>query len=213
MKKQNLVSWLKSIFFLVIIILLVVCYPEINNYYSNAEKIIADANEYGPLIYMVLMIFAILISPIPASPLAIISGSLFGVWNGLLYTLISATIGAVIAFTLARFFLRDWIDKKFSRTRFYKELVTKNNKDIAYLVFFTRLVPHISFDVVSYLAGITNINIFIFALVTFLGMIPIVFIEIFFGSFLKQYLIFIIIIILFVTLIYYLKEVITKKIV
>ena len=72
-------------------------------------------------------------------------------------------------------------------------------------------MPQVSFDLVSYAAGLTRINVVAFAIVTFIGMIPIVFLLSFFGSLIQPFLpiVFIIISIFFVLYIVYL--VLNKK--
>ena len=114
------------------------------------------------------MILAILVSPIPASPLVIVAGMTFGPFSGMIYTLIGATIGAVLAFSLSRFFLRDYFKRNFENNRLYQKLKGKDNKNIMFIVFISRLMPQVSFDLVSYFACLTGINILIFTIATFL---------------------------------------------
>ncbi len=66
-------------------------------------------------------------------------------------------------------------------TEIYFKLEGKSNQDIALIVFFTRLMPQVSFDIVSYATGLTSLNIFSFSIATFLGMIPMVSLYSFFG--------------------------------
>ena len=63
----------------------------------------------------------------------------------------------------------------------------KSGRQIALFVLISRLLPYVSFDIVSYLAGLTSLRLSIFALVTFLGMIPIVIVLSFFGYALQAY--------------------------
>jgi len=196
---------------LIFILIAILFFSKINSLYNNGESIIKNSGNAAGLIYILMMIVAILIAPIPSSPLAIIGGALFGPWLGMIYTLIGATIGATLAFLIARFFLRDYLSKKLEQNKFYLKIKGKKEKNIARIIFITRLMPHISFDVVSYAAGLTRLNVFTFAIVTFLGMIPIVFLLSFFGSLIQPFLpiVFIIISIFFVLYIVYL--VLNKK--
>lgn len=50
------------------------------------------------------------------------------------------------------------------------------------IVFITRLAPFISFDVISYAAGLTKLTLFRFTLATLMGIIPISFILAHLGS-------------------------------
>ena len=186
-----------KLFLLVLIVAIIaISFPKLTGYYANAEGLMKDSS-YGPLIYIILMILAILVVPIPASPLAITSGVVFGALRGLIYTLIGAILGALLAFSISRFFFREYFQKHFEDNEIYKKLKGKGNKRIAYFVFITRLMPQVSFDLVSYLAGLTRINFFVFIIATFLGMLPIVFILTFAGALLKPFQIMILFFLMF----------------
>lgn len=171
----------------ILIITLLLFLPDIFTLYENTENILKNS-PVSPIFYSLLMIIAILVSPIPASPLAILAGSLYGPFLGMVYTLISATIGAMLAFLIARFFLKDSAGRWLEKHEWFRKIEGKDSKNIALIVFATRLMPQISFDLVSYAAGLTSINIFVFALATLIGMIPIVFLLSFFGSFISPYM-------------------------
>jgi len=181
-------KYAKLIALMVLLVVVVFLFPKINNLYNDLGGIIESSGNLAPVVYVILMILAILISPIPSSPLTIIGGAVFGPLWGMVYTLIGATIGAVLAFLIARFFLREFISKKLERNKFYNKIKGKKEGNLAKIILITRLMPHVSFDIVSYAVGLTNLNVFTFAIVTILGMIPIVFLLSFFGSLIQPYL-------------------------
>ncbi|NCN98608.1 hypothetical protein COU62_02030 [Candidatus Pacearchaeota archaeon CG10_big_fil_rev_8_21_14_0_10_35_219] len=181
-------KYVKLIALVALLIAVVFLFPQINNIYNDVERIIESSGNVAPFVYIILMILAILISPIPSSPLAIIGGIFFGPFLGMLYTLIGATIGAVLAFLIARFFLGDYISKRLERNKFYQKIKGKKERNIAKIILITRLMPHVSFDIVSYAAGLTSLNVLTFALITFIGMMPIVFLLSFFGFLIQPYL-------------------------
>jgi len=185
----------KLIILVVLLVVVIFLLPQINILFTDVERIIENSGNFAPIVYIALMILAILISPIPSSPLTFLGGIFFGSFLGMIYSLIGGTIGAVLAFLIARFFLRGFVSKKLERNGIYQKLKGKEEKNIAIIIFVTRLMPHVSFDVVSYVAGLTNLNLFTFAFVTFIGMIPIVFLLSFFGFLIQPYLSIILIII------------------
>ncbi len=124
----------------------------------------------GPLLIIVLMAGAIVMSPIPSAPIAIASGLVYGHSWGTLYILIGAEIGALIAFTIARLVGYNIMQKRFGDTIKYKFL--NSGKHLMIAVFVSRLIPFISFDIVSYAAGLTKISYFQFAMATFFGILP-----------------------------------------
>lgn len=171
----------------VLVFLAVLFFTMLTEMYQQAEDALKSAGAFAPLLYMLLMIGAILISPIPSLPLAILAGALFGPWKGMLYTLVGATLGAMAAFALARFFLYDTLKKRLHTFHWYRVLEKTEEQKIAYVIGITRLLPQVSFDLVSYAAGLTSVSMRAFALATFLGMIPIVALLSFFGALLQPY--------------------------
>jgi len=185
----------KLIILVVLLVVVIFLLPQINILFTDVERIIENSGNFAPIVYIALMILAILISPIPSSPLTVLGGIFFGSFLGMIYSLIGGTIGAVLAFLIARFFLRGFVSKKLERNGIYQKLKDKEEKNIAIIIFVTRLMPHVSFDVVSYAAGLTNLNLFTFAFVTFIGMIPMVYLLSFFGFLIQPYLSIILIIV------------------
>jgi len=209
--KDKTKKQIKLIALVILLVAVALSFSEISGIYKNVEKIIGSSGNVAPFVYILLMIFAILISPIPASPLAILGGTFFGPFLGMLYTLIGATTGAVLAFLLARFFLRGYISRKLEKNKFYQKIKGKKDKNIAKIIFITRLMPHVSFDIVSYAAGLTNLSVPTFAFVTFVGMVPIVFMLSFFGSLVQPYLPIILVVIGIFFILYLLHLVLRKN--
>jgi len=198
MKNQDKI---KIAFLFLMILLLVIFFPQISSIYQNTETLLQDST-IAPILYGTLMILAILIAPIPASPLAIIAGSVFGPFLGMFYTLISATIGAMLAFLIGRFLLKDSLGKKLEQNKTFKRFEGKDNKNIVILVFLTRLMPQVSFDLVSYAAGLTSVNLWAFTLATLIGLIPIVFLLSFFGSVIAPFINIILLVLLIAFILY-----------
>lgn len=135
---------------------------------------------WGPVAIITLMTGAIVWSPIPSAPIAMAAGAAYGHIWGTVYILIGAELGALIAFVLARWLGHDvitkWIGNKVSLDRFDSQNL------LMALVFVTRLLPFISFDIISYAAGLTSMAVWRFALATLAGIIPASFLLAHFGS-------------------------------
>ncbi len=138
------------------------------------------AGVYGPLLVMALMAGAIVANPIPSAPIALAAGLAYGhLWGGL-YVVIGAVTGAMIAFTIARLvgyeILFRWFGEKL------KVGLLGSQNALTSIVFVSRLLPFISFDIVSYAAGLTEITWWRFTLATTAGIIPTSFLLAHFGS-------------------------------
>lgn len=137
---------------------------------SDAERGLSQSGAWAPVLFSLLMIAGILVAPIPTSPLTLMAPKLFGVWGGLAISLMSATIGAAIAFLVARRLGERLLDR-YPEYRKWRELLPADLT--AFAVFLLRLPPSPTFDAVSYLAGLTSISLWQFLVATFLGMIPV----------------------------------------
>ena len=98
------------------------------------------------------------------------AGALFGLLQGVILVSFASTIGAFLAFLVARFLLHDKFQEKFSN-----RLVTVNEKvkrEGAYYLFFLRLVPIFPFFLINILMALTPIRASLFYWVSQAGMLP-----------------------------------------
>jgi uncharacterized membrane protein YdjX (TVP38/TMEM64 family) len=149
----------------------------------SPEKIegwLQRAGVAAPLLYMGVMALAIVVTPIPSLPLDIAAGAFFGPLPGTLYSALGALGGSVISFLIARLLGRDLV-KRILRGHI-SFCPRCSDKILTKVVFLSRLIPVVSFDVVSYGAGLTAMSLWKFALATFIGMLPLTFIYNTFGS-------------------------------
>ena len=147
---------------------------------ARIEALLESIGPLAPLIYMAVMAVTAVIIPIPGPPLFVIAGAIFGPVMGTVYAVVGSVAGAVIAFLLARFLGRDFVESLVG-----KQVVICcecSEGLLAKIVFFSRLLPLISFDVVSYGAGLTRMSLRSFTLATLLGLLPMTFIYHGFGS-------------------------------
>ena len=154
----------------------------INTFFNqeSLQQIINNYGQWGPLLIIIFMSGAIVMSPLPSAPIALASGAAFGHTWGTIYILIGAELGAIIAFSMARMLGYDVMKRRFGNRIKFKWLQSDNNLMLA--VGISRLIPFISFDVVSYAAGLTSLGYMRFAFATLLGIIPASFLLAHFGS-------------------------------
>ena len=131
---------------------------------------LSQAGPSAPFLFMGLMAVAVIISPIPSLPLDIAAGAAFGPFLGAAYAVLGAELGAIVSFLIGRAVGREVLTRLLRMNIAFCE--TCSDHHLAVFVFLSRLLPIFSFDLISYGAGLTNMSLRIFALVTFLGMIP-----------------------------------------
>lgn len=140
---------------------------------------LASTGRLAPFLFMGVMALTVA-SPLPSLPLDIAAGAFFGPWLGTLYSATGALGGALISFGLARFLGRGFIERFLSG---HINFCTPcSDRLLTSVILLTRLVPVVSFDLVSYGAGLTKISLKRFCLATFLGMLPLTFVYNSFGS-------------------------------
>ncbi len=147
---------------------------------QSLQEFVLRLDGWGPLLVILIMSGAIVMSPIPSAPIALVSGAAYGHTWGTIYVLIGAEIGAIMAFTIARMLGHEVMHRRFGDKIHIKWLQSENNMML--VVGLSRLLPFISFDVVSYAAGLTSLSYWRFALATLLGIIPASFVLAHYGS-------------------------------
>lgn len=127
---------------------------------------------FGPLAMIALMVLAIVVSPIPSGPIAVAAGALYGATGGAIVSIVGAEIGALIAFSVSRYFGYKAIRR--SQNPVMKFIaVPRSQLKLMGIVFVSRLIPFISFDAISYATGVTNLSFCRFAIATGLGVVPV----------------------------------------
>ncbi|MDP1716470.1 MAG: VTT domain-containing protein, partial [Burkholderiales bacterium] len=99
---------------------------------------------------------------------------------GTLYVLLGAEIGALAAFGVARLLGRDALQRWFG-DRLSVGLMGSQNA-LTGIVLVSRLLPFISFDIISYAAGLTILSFWRFAIATLIGIVPASFLLAHFGG-------------------------------
>lgn len=133
---------------------------------------VRDLGIFGPLALAGLMVIAIVVSPIPSGPIALAAGTLYGAAIGTVVSIVGAEIGALLAFSFARYLGYDAIRRSANPVIKFM-VVPRSQRSLMAIVFVSRLIPFISFDAVSYVAGLTNLSLGRFAMATLLGIVPI----------------------------------------
>ena len=126
---------------------------------------------WAPLVSTLLMVFQAVLAPLPAFMITLTNAALFGWWQGALLSWSGAMLGAVLCFYLARWLGRDVVIKLTNRFAL-EQVDTFFARHGQNTVLIARLLPFISFDLVSYAAGLTAMKPRNFLLATGIGQLP-----------------------------------------
>jgi uncharacterized membrane protein YdjX (TVP38/TMEM64 family) len=143
---------------------------------------------YAPLAYIVIYTLRPLIF-FPAMWLTILSGSLFGIWGGIIYTVIGENLSASLAYVLGRFFASDDGSGRLGMMAHWRNLLDEQ----AFTSVLILRVIYAPFDVVNYGCGLLSVPWAPYALATLIGIMPglVTFVSfgasVDFGEFLRNY--------------------------
>jgi uncharacterized membrane protein YdjX (TVP38/TMEM64 family) len=119
------------------------------------------------LLYFVLELFAV-----PATPLTLGSGYLFGVASGCTAVSLAATGAAAASFLIARYGLRDYITGIATRFPKFRSVDRAIGREGLKFVFLLRLSPLLPFAISNYLYGLTSVRFRDYVIGSWLGMLP-----------------------------------------
>ena len=157
--------------------------PSVNGWINHAASVLGSANvdavieyirsfgSYAMVFSFFLMVFSSLIAPLPAFMITLSNAAIFGWWQGAILSWSSAMVGAALCFLLARGLGRDVVEKFAGKGAlagvegYFEKYGTKT-------ILVCRLLPFVSFDAVSYFAGLTPLKFLPFFIATVIVQTP-----------------------------------------
>ena len=184
MKEEK--NWLGKVVLLIAVIAAVAVYflvPGVNKMmnkvfdmfasgdFTVVRDFVASYGVYAALMSFLLMIFQSIAAPLPAFLITFANASLFGWWKGAILSWSSAMAGAAICFYIAKILGRDVAEKLTSKTGL-EQIDTFFERYGKNTILICRLLPFVSFDIVSYAAGLTSMSFVSFFVATGIGQLP-----------------------------------------
>ena len=184
MKKKN-PNLIRLILLLAIALVLVAYFaiPGVHSFVNEAIAVLGSADldavaeyirSFGPwamAFSFALMVFSSVLAPLPAFMITLSNAAIFGWWQGAILSWSSAMAGAALCFFLSRGLGRDVVEKIAGRGAlagvegYFKKYGTRT-------ILVCRLLPFVSFDAVSYFAGLTPMGFLPFFIATGIGQTP-----------------------------------------
>lgn len=126
---------------------------------------------YAAVISFCLMILQSVAAPIPAFLITFANANLFGWVRGAVLSWSSAMAGAALCFGIARILGREMAEKLAGKIGMeqMEDFFRRYGK---HSILIARLLPFLSFDIVSYAAGLTPMSFLGFMLATGIGQLP-----------------------------------------
>ena len=180
--KRNYARWI----ILIVAVLLCALYffvPPVQEFVGHAASVLASADvdsvveyirsfgAYTMIFSFCLMVFQSVMAPLPAFLITFANAAIFGWWQGAILSWTSSMAGAVLCFYIARGLGRDVVER-FAGTGALASVEGYFKKYGSKTILVCRLLPFVSFDAVSYFAGLTPIKLLPFLIATGLGQLP-----------------------------------------
>ncbi len=185
-QKQKKTGWLGKAIVVLLLAAAVLAYffvPPVHDGYNRIARMFASGDftvvrefvesygAYAAAVSFGLMILQSVAAPLPAFLITFANANLFGWWQGAVLSWTSAMAGAAVCFFIARILGRDAAEKLTGRAglRQIDDFFEKHGRQS---ILIARLLPFISFDIVSYAAGLTSMSFWGFFAATGIGQLP-----------------------------------------
>ena len=155
----------------VIALIVAVKFLPIADWLKNFNQWIKGFGPLGVVLYIGVYALATVLF-LPGWIFTVGAGLTFGLLWGTVAAICGATIGATLAFLIARYGARDAISNRFGKNARFKAIDSAIGKQGWKMVGLLRLSPLIPFNLSNYLYGLTAIELVPYILASFIGMLP-----------------------------------------
>lgn len=142
---------------------------------------ISRLGAWGPALFIGIYVIAAVLF-VPGSILTLGAGALFGLAIGSICVSVGATLGAIAAFLVGRYFLRGAIAQKIEGNEKFAAIDSAVAKEGWKIVFLTRLSPIFPFTLLNYAFGLTRVRLGHYVLASWIGMMPGTIMYVYLGS-------------------------------
>ena len=144
---------------------------DITNFLQWFTGYVESLGPNGPVLFMALYV-ALEILAVPAIPLTMSAGAIFGPAQGTAMVSVSATVAATASFLIARYALRDKVKEISKRYPKFAAIDNAIGEESFKVVALLRLSPLLPFALSNYLYGLTSVKAKPYVLASWLGMLP-----------------------------------------
>ena len=125
----------------------------------------------GPAVYIAIYAAGV-VAAVPGSLLSVGAATLFGSAVGIVVVSVGATLGASLAFLVARYLARDAVVERFSHMELFQRLDRMTEERGAVIVALTRLIPLFPFNLLNFGFGLTRVRFGTYVFWSWLCMLP-----------------------------------------
>src|SRR5438132_4797743 len=168
---KSAIARLVALIVIVIALFLVMKFLPVQQWLRTFSDWVGQMGVTGIFIFIVVDAAATVLLA-PGAILTIGAGFAFGLWKGFLAVSAGATIGASLAFLVARFIARGKVEAIARRNDKFRKIDKAIGRQGAKLIFLLRLSPVIPFNLSNYFYGLTSVKFWPYVLASWIGMMP-----------------------------------------
>ena len=170
-ERTNAIVRLIILAVILVVLFLAMKFLPVQEWLGNFNDWVGQMGSAGIFIFVgVYVVATVLLAP--GAILTIGAGFAFGLWKGFLAVSAGATIGAALAFLVARFIARDKVEAIAKGNEKFRNIDSAIGKQGAKLIFLLRLSPVIPFNLSNYFYGLTGVQFWPYVLASWIGMMP-----------------------------------------
>ena len=178
---KNAIGRLVMLLAIVIALFLAMKFLPVREWLTSFNNWVGQMGVAGIFIFIAVYAVATVLLA-PGSVLTIGAGFAFGLGKGFLAVSAGATIGAALAFLIARFVAREKVETIAQRNDKFRQIDNAIGKQGAKLIFLLRLSPVIPFNLSNYLYGLTGVKFWPYLFASWIGMMPGTFLYVYIGT-------------------------------
>ncbi|MBW4573785.1 MAG: TVP38/TMEM64 family protein [Aphanothece sp. CMT-3BRIN-NPC111] len=175
-------KWLLIIAVVLAIVWAGIKFLPLNDWFSHLRDWLTTLGFWAMPAFILIYIIATIVG-LPAAILMLVGGTLFGLVRGTISVSVADTLGAGACFLLGRTVARKPIKKWIAKRPQFAELDKAVGKKGWKIVFLTRLSPLVPSNLLNYGFSLTKVNFWDYLFFTWLGMLPVIGLYVYLGSF------------------------------
>ena len=180
-QSKRAIGRLATLIAIVIALFLAMKFLPVQQWLGSFNDWVGQAGALGIFVFIAVYAVATVLLA-PGAILTIGAGFAFGLWKGFLAVSGGATLGASLAFLVARFIARDKIEAMATGNEKFRNIDNAIGKQGTNLIFLLRLSPVIPFNLSNYFYGLTAVKFWPYVLASWIGMMPGTFLYVYIGT-------------------------------
>ena len=166
------------IFALIMLFMAAVCIflgPPLVKFASQPEKFrqwVDTLGIWGYLAYIGMVAFQVVFAFIPGEPFELLAGYAFGAAEGTVLCCLGIALGSLIIFALTKKFGIKFVELFFPREKIDSLKILHNKRKMYTLTFIVFFIPGTPKDLLSYVAGLTPINLWAWMIISNVARLP-----------------------------------------